>query len=98
MTNNKYNITKSEHSMVPARLLNASILTIVFLGMVGLWAWHGWVVAKIMYYQPYGSLINNLMYGPVTWVAHMGVSYRVAKWLNARLLDDKIEDDYKKYI
>lgn len=96
---NKYNVTRSQHETISKlRFAKALVLTVVTVVMFALWAWHGWWSLKVMYYQPYGLLINNLVYGPLTWFAHMGISYRLAKWLNLKLLDDSIEADYKKYL
>ncbi|EGW35382.1 uncharacterized protein SPAPADRAFT_58603 [Spathaspora passalidarum NRRL Y-27907] len=56
-----------------------------------------WAI-KVVYYQPYGNLLNNLVYGPGTLVANVGISSKLIRYINAKLVEDKIEPDYKKYI
>ena len=51
-----------------------------------------------MIYQPFGNLLNNLVYGPGTLIANYGISSRIIKYINTKLVEDKLDSDYKKYI
>ena len=48
-----------------------------------------------MMYRPYGNLLNNIVYGPGTLIANAGLSSKLIKYVNTKLVEDKIEADYK---
>lgn len=48
--------------------------------------------------QPYGNFFNNLVYGPGSFLANVGLSTKLLRYLNKVLVEDKLEADYKKYI
>lgn len=81
-----------------SRAANASILTILTLIMCVIWGIHGFWAAKVIIYDAYGGWLNNLVYGLGTFLLDVGVGLKVISYINIQLLDNKIEDDYKKYI
>ncbi|KAI5955159.1 hypothetical protein KGF54_001720 [Candida jiufengensis] len=91
--------TTPEHEKISkSRALNASLLTlisiIVFIELI----YHANWSIKVLYNQPFGNYLNNLVYGLGSFLANFGLSVRLMKWLNQKLVEDKIESDYKKYI
>ncbi|EER35519.1 conserved hypothetical protein [Candida tropicalis MYA-3404] len=88
---NKERISKS-------RLLNASILTVLTVAIFLLLIYHFIWAVQVMMYRPYGNLLNNIVYGPGTLIANAGLSSKLIKYVNTKLVEDKIEADYKKYI
>ena len=90
-TNNHEHISKS-------RAINASILTVLTIVIFLLLIYHFIWAIQVMIYKPYGNLLNNLVYGPGTLIANAGLSSKLIKYVNNKLVEEKIEADYKKYI
>ncbi|KAK6203442.1 uncharacterized protein RJT21DRAFT_27284 [Scheffersomyces amazonensis] len=89
---------KPEDRISKSRFANSLILTILTLLALVAWIYHGIWALKVMIYKPYGNILNNLIYGPGTLVANVGLSLKLIGAINTKLLTDKIEADYKKYI
>ncbi|KAK6464175.1 hypothetical protein DFJ63DRAFT_311474 [Scheffersomyces coipomensis] len=87
-----------EERISKMRFANSFILTILFLIALVIWIYHGIWAFKVVYYKPYGHLLNNIIYGPGTFVADFGLSLRLLSYINDKLLSERIEADYKKYI
>ncbi|KAK6454889.1 uncharacterized protein RJT20DRAFT_53173 [Scheffersomyces xylosifermentans] len=81
-----------------SRAFNAGLLTILSLVIVVVLGYHFLWAVKVMTNQPYGSFLNNLVYGPGTLVANAGLSMKFISYINNKLVEDKIDADHKKYI
>lgn len=81
-----------------ARVLKALFLTFLSLFAIVLWGYHSVWAVKVIFYNMYGNLLNNLVFGPGTLIAHGGLSIKLITYLNVILLDDKIDADHKKYL
>ncbi|EER35509.1 conserved hypothetical protein [Candida tropicalis MYA-3404] len=88
----------NEERISKSRLLNASILTVLTVAIFLLLIYHFIWAVQVMMYRPYGNLLNNIVYGPGTLIANAGLSSKLIKYVNTKLVEDKIEADYKKYI
>lgn len=81
-----------------SRAFNALILTILSITLLIVLFYHlNWAV-DVMLDKPYGSLLNNLVFGPGTLLANAGISLKLITYINAKLVEDKIDADHKKYI
>ncbi|ODV78380.1 uncharacterized protein CANTADRAFT_90730 [Suhomyces tanzawaensis NRRL Y-17324] len=89
---------KPQERVSKSRALNASILTVLTLLLVVMWAYHTVWAVKVMINRPYGSFLNNLIFGPGTLIANTGVSTKIVSYINTKLVEDKIDSDHKKYI
>ncbi|CAI5759485.1 unnamed protein product [Candida verbasci] len=81
-----------------SRALNATILTLITITFGFILIYHLIWSVKVVYYQPFGNILNNIVYGPGTLLLNFGLTTKLIKWANSKLLEDKIEEDYKKYI
>ena len=81
-----------------SRVVNALILTFLTVLIFLILLYHFIWAVQVMMYQPYGNLLNNIVYGPGTLIANAGLSSKLIKYINKKLVEDKIEADYKKYI
>ncbi|RCK59616.1 hypothetical protein Cantr_07285 [Candida viswanathii] len=98
MTPPQHKPTNSHEHISKSRVLNASILTFLTVLIFLLLIYHFIWAVQVMMYKPYGNLLNNLVYGPGTLIANAGLSSKLIKYVNTKLVEDKIEADYKKYI
>jgi hypothetical protein len=90
--------SKSHDPISKSRAMNASILTVLTLFFVLVWISHGVWAIKVLINDTYGTFFNNLIYGPGTLVLNIGLGIKLMSWINIKLLDNSIEDDYKKFI
>ncbi|KAL6451569.1 hypothetical protein SBY92_003209 [Candida maltosa Xu316] len=90
--------TNDHEKVSKSRAVNASILTILTVLIFLLLIYHFIWAVQVMMYQPYGNILNNIVYGPGTLIANAGLSSKFIKYINTKLVEDKIEADYKKYI
>ncbi|KAI5949261.1 hypothetical protein KGF57_004860 [Candida theae] len=81
-----------------SRAFNASILTFLTVAIFLELGYHLLWSAKVFINQPYGNFFNNLVYGPGSFLANVGLSTKLIKYLNKVLVEDKMDADYKKYI
>ncbi|KAI5965711.1 uncharacterized protein KGF55_001074 [Candida pseudojiufengensis] len=89
---------KNHEKISKTRVINASILTIISILLFIELLYHLKWSIKIIYNQSFGNQLNNLIYGLGSLLANFGLSVSFLKWLNQKILVDKIEEDYKKYI
>ncbi|KAG5419010.1 hypothetical protein I9W82_003729 [Candida metapsilosis] len=88
----------SHERISKSRAFSASILTFVTVAVFLELGYHLLWSAKVMINQPYGNVFNNLVYGPGSFLANVGLSTKLMRYLNKVLVEDKLEADYKKYI
>ncbi|CAD1811283.1 putative integral membrane protein [Candida parapsilosis] len=88
----------SHERISKSRAFSASILTFVTVVIFLELGYHLIWSAKVMINQPYGNFFNNLVYGPGSFLANVGLSTKLLRYLNKVLVEDKLEADYKKYI
>ncbi|CAK9440960.1 uncharacterized protein LODBEIA_P48290 [Lodderomyces beijingensis] len=89
---------KEDDAVSKSRLFNATFITVLTLIVMLLLGVHFIWSVKTMINQPYGNLLNNLVYGPGTFLANVGLSSKLVRYLNKVLVEDKVDADYKKYI
>ena len=80
-----------------SRVVNSFIITTVMILVLLMLGYHFIWSFKVIINQPYGTLLNNLVYGPGTFLANAGLSFRFLRYLNKTLVEDKVDSDYKKY-
>lgn len=88
----------SHERISKSRAFSASILTFVTVAIFLELGYHLLWSVKVIINQPYGNFLNNLVYGPGSFLANVGLSAKLMRYLNKVLVEDKIETDYKKYI
>ncbi|CAH2355403.1 hypothetical protein CLIB1423_25S01486 [[Candida] railenensis] len=81
-----------------SRVTYAVLLTIFSVILVVLWGFHAVWAAKVILNRTYGSFFNNLVFGPGTFVAGVGLSVKLVTYLNNVLLEERLDMDHKKYI
>ncbi|EAZ63928.1 hypothetical protein PICST_38487 [Scheffersomyces stipitis CBS 6054] len=81
-----------------SRAFNAGLLTVLTLLVLAGWVYHFIWALQVVINQPYGGVLNNLVYGPGTLVANAGLSTKLVGYLNDKLVGDKIDADHKKYL
>jgi hypothetical protein len=81
-----------------SRVLNALILTVFTVAMAVAWWFHAWWALRVVLDRTYGGLVTCLVYGPGTFVAGVGLGIKVVLYLNAVLIEDRLDTDHKKYL
>lgn len=89
---------RPDEKVSKSRAFNALILTVISIGLFVALLYHARWAVNVMSNRPYGSFMNNLVFGPGTLIANAGISYKVASFINEKLVEDKIDADHKKYL
>ncbi|CAK7902932.1 hypothetical protein CAAN1_07S05050 [[Candida] anglica] len=87
-----------EERVSKSRVLNALLLTALSIVFIIVWGYHSVWAVKVMLNRTYGGFINNLIYGPGTFVVDVALGFRFITYLNFVLLDEKLDVDHKKYL
>lgn len=89
---------QKEDRVSRTRVLYAILLTIFSLVLVVIWGYHAVWAVNVILNRTYGSFISNLIFGPGTFIAGVGLSVKLVTYLNQILLENKLDMDHKKYL